>query len=447
MRADACGAMFHDGERYEMDRLCAGAINDGSHEGRFVLMGERVWKTIEQVADSCVVCGYCARRQGECGQPNPTTFGEAARRLLDSRRLIESGGGGVDADLRDFSLRCFTCGRCTVRCPVGIRASRAVMAFRGAIMQSEPEAALPYRRYRCDLDDSMFNRMREVTGASYDDVLASTDSTTGDVCERTVFIPGCTLANNFPSLAQTTYDRLCEMGIVDCITSMCCGRPLSLSGLLDDAAKYASHLIARMREAGIVKIVTACPNCLYTFRDMLEQEDPDGSIDLTFVAQELVDAGVRFHPSEDVPLGRVSFHDPCPDRHDGIVAKSMRELFSEVEIVEPQNSMRDSVCCGSGGFAPVYAPESCQIALSARIGDFFSTRARCFISGCANCASAYKATGAVRAYHYLELILGAEMDMDLYNSALARLWDPSDELSLESFPVDRPIFTDGIGES
>ncbi len=440
-------------------------------------MHERAWDRIAQVHSDCVRCGLCARKQEECGQPSPMTFGEIAEGLL-ALRTEDGACASIDQDVIDFSRGCLTCGMCTSRCPVEIRASKAVMAFRGAIVQSYPDVAVDYRRYRCDLDDSMFNRMREITGTAWDEALsrsldggvategAETGSASADVaattsasatqaaqtgvpCDpraaadpaaRSLFFPGCTLGNNFPGLAQVAYDGLCEMGIVDSVTAFCCGRPLSLMGLDDERAAYDTDLVARLEAAGVAKVVTACPNCLYTFEETLESAGLSDRIELSFVTEELAAAGVRFNPTERFPYQKVSFHDSCPDRHEGRIARSLDEVFSEVEIAEVAHGGRDTVCCGSGGFASVYESDLCEKAFSTGVMDFYAARSQCLICSCANCASTYRSSGAVSSRHYLELVFDAEMDMDLYSAALGRLWDPSDPLYIGSYAADEPFF-------
>ena len=408
-------------------------------------MDAKVVEYLKSIDSDCVRCGICLSAQEEFGQ-NPMMFGDIASRLLEAIGAAEAQGRelvleDIPDDIVDFSRACLTCGRCTADCPVDIRAGKAVMAARAVIAAASPEIARSYRRYRCDLDDSMFSRMRETTGGVYEEFLprempAEPTGESGHV----LFFPGCTLANNFPQLAQITYEVLVRDGHADSMTTFCCGRPLGLSGLSEERRAYGHGLCERLRAMGVSKIITACPNCYYELRPLLAEEGLAGQIELEFLAETLADAGWRYQPDEVHDYPRVAMHDSCPDRHDGVVARSMRRLFDNVEVVESENSRLHSLCCGSGGFASVYRQDICNNHFTRGVTDFFDTQSWCLVSGCATCAASYKFSGAVQAAHYLELLFGFDMDMGTYGNAIDTLWDPQNERNLDNFPVDRPFF-------
>ncbi len=443
-------------------------------------MNSLMRETLIDIDQGCIRCGLCVRVQSECGQSNPSSFGDLAFEVLAS---LESG---VFSDsLVDFARSCLTCGRCTTSCPVDIRSPEAVMTFRAAIVEANPQVAADYRRYRCDLDDSMFNRMRSVTAAVYDEALdrklavqvpaASGPSkashrpavpqaptrpqvpamprkpstavaytqTSDTSTAQTLFFPGCTLANNFPGLTHAAYEKLKSLGKADCITKFCCGRPLSLMGLSQNRESYDQDFADCLKAAGVKKLITACPNCFYALRKTFNRIGIDSEIELSFIAGEFLDAKMRFNPSKRHPYQKISIHDSCPDRYAGIIAKQLRELFSEVEVVELEHSRSNSVCCGAGGFASVFKPDLGQKAFSAGVSDFYAARSRCLVTTCANCASTFKSSGALKSCHYLELLLDIDMDMPLYNKAIDHLWNPSNPLNLERFEKDEPFFVKG----
>ena len=62
------------------------------------------------------------------------------------------------------------------------------------------------------------------------------------------------------------------------------------------------------------------------------------------------------------------------------------------------------------------------------------------VTSCATCAAAYKSSGMLRCFHYLELIFGCEMDMDAYNDVFGELWDPANPRNFETIDSDEPFF-------
>lgn len=424
-------------------------------------MDIKVREYLGAVRDECIGCGICTAFQQEEGQV-PLAFGEIAGRLLEADEAAAAEGRslkGLDLpeDIYDFARSCLMCGRCTSRCPVDIRAPKAVAAARSVIAQAMPRIVDDYRRYRCDRADSMFSRIRTVqheagnavpvepSSAFNDATVGAGDALCGAALDgkRSLFFPGCSLNNNFPAFASHVYRRLEDDGIVDCMTQLCCGRPLFLAGLPDERDAYEDELCARIARSGVERVIVCCPNCFYTMRESFERCGIAGSVELRYLTEVLADEGYRYEPSEAFPYGKVAIHDSCPDRHDGIIAQSLRTLFENVEVVEPANSQTDSICCGAGGFASVYKGGLCQALFAKGVAEFYETRARCLVTSCATCAATYKSSGAVQCCHVLELVFDQPMDMDAYDATFETLWNPDDPRFLGTFDSDEPFFAQG----
>jgi fumarate reductase (CoM/CoB) subunit B len=414
---------------------------------------------LQSVYEDCIECGVCTSFQEQMGQV-PLTFGEIARKLMDAEDAAAAEGGSLSGrnmpeDVYDFARSCLMCGRCTSRCPVDIRAPKVVAAAREVIVEAMPRVVGDYRRYRCDRADSMFNRIRTTQqdkgniaaaeGAPtiadatipFDDALADTpDAKTG----KSLFFPGCSLNNNFPGLTEHVRKALEDAGIIDCTSRLCCGRPLFLIGLRDDREAYYRELSRRIVASGVERVIVSCPNCYYTMGEVFASCGIDDKVELRFLSDVLAEEGYRFEPSEAFPFQKVAFHDSCPDRHDGTIARSLRTLFENVEVIEPENTQLDSVCCGSGGFGSVFKQELPQSMFTKSVSDFFGTRARCMVAACATCAAAYKSSGMLRCFHYLELLFGCEMDMDAYNDVFGELWDPANPRNFGTIDSDEPFF-------
>lgn len=414
---------------------------------------------LQSALDDCIECGICTSFQEEMGQI-PLAFGQLAGKLLaaEDAAVAESralSGRDMPEDAYDFARSCLLCGRCTSQCPVDIRAPKVVAAAREVICEAMPRTVGDYRRYRCDRADSMFNRIRAThaekgnapaasgTPTIGDPTIPSDDALAGTPEAKTgssLFFPGCSLNNNFPGLTEHVRAALEEAGIIDCTSRLCCGRPLFLIGLHADRDAYYRELCDRIVASGAKRVIVTCPNCYYTMREMFETFGIAGKVELRFISDVLAEEGYRFEPSDRFPFSKVAFHDSCPDRHDGIIARSVRKLFENVEVVEPENAMLDSICCGSGGFGSVFKQDLPQAMFTKSVSDFFATRARCMVTSCATCAAAYKSSGMLRCFHYLELIFGCEMDMDAYNDVFGELWDPANPRNFETIDSDEPFF-------
>ncbi|MGI6216205.1 MAG: (Fe-S)-binding protein [Coriobacteriales bacterium] len=403
---------------------------------------------LKSVADDCIGCGICTQVQAPCGQVYQLEFGDIATRLLDAADAAKGEGrevviDDIPDDIQEFSRACMLCGRCTAHCPAEIEAGKVSSAARSFVLGASPEIKAEYRRYRCDLDDSMYSRVRAVQGVSRSESLSrSASNPFSPKPGKSLFFPGCTLGNNFPGLAEGVYEKLREQSIVDCITSFCCGRPLFLLGLPDERERYNEALCQRIIDSGVERIVTVCPNCYYALRSVLAEHGLSDKVEIRDLCDILVERGYRFEPTEKNPYEKIMIHDSCPDRKEGLIGNNLRKIFENIEVVEPEHSHIDSICCGSGGMASVYKQDIPQAAFGARVNEFFASHARCLVTSCVTCASTFKSSGAINCKHYLELFFDLDMDMEAMSSAFGRLFDPSDEFYVGKFDVDEPFFVE-----
>lgn len=104
---------------------------------------------VQDYADSCIRCGLCART--DCGnfsngEPN---LGELCESILN---------GEETWDYAPFT--CALCNRCTINCPVDLRASRANKPLRALLLKQKPELRPLYRKFRTDLKHNIFSSLR-----------------------------------------------------------------------------------------------------------------------------------------------------------------------------------------------------------------------------------------------------------------------------------------------
>ena len=128
-----------------------------------------------------------------------------------------------------------------------------------------------------------------------------------------------------------------------------------------------------------------------------------------------------------------------PDK-EGSVSSFQALMVSTASRVGTGNIVGVSTAICLGGFGSVFKQDLPQAMFTKSVSDFFATRARCMVTSCATCAAAYKSSGMLRCFHYLELIFGCEMDMDAYNDVFGELWDPANPRNFEIIDSDEPFF-------
>jgi len=261
-----------------------------------------------------------------------------------------------------------------------------------------------------------------------------------------------------PELVEKVYRWLCERGLVDAYTAQCCGHILKFAAPGDKEAQqsFAQGRLTELHEQGVRRIITSCPNCYYTYRVLLEDgsallEDistvfEDGSalieagntplegkitrdtwsIEVLSLSEVLLEQGIGVGQSDPLcptPPLTYCIHDSCPDRDDGVFAKSVRGLLENQKISEMEHSGPHSQCCGFGRLLGVCNPSASEKINTRRISEFEATGADLLVTYCFTCASAFShlapRKGQKRSAHYLELLFGYEIDWGQVNTRMA----------------------------
>lgn len=236
---------------------------------------------------------------------------------------------------------------------------------------------------------------------------------------KSVFYPGCSLINYGMPLVKVVYDTLRDLGEVDGISVLCCGKILSYE---PDGDRLREAYDAEMRDTvaalGIERFVCACPNCVKALREALRLDPRTSDVGLAILPQVLADAGYRLDPAtcgrlvkgdESSPV-LFSVHDSCPDREYGDFARGLRAIIPEGMWVDPPHSWKRSVCCGSLPRAAGKFEQADKCAdLNGR--EAVEVEADAIITACMSCDFQLNmAQPHVQCVHFLEMLYGWRVD-------------------------------------
>ncbi len=346
---------------------------------------------LEDFSRACIRCGMCS--QTDCGNYGKGfTLGEVCQGVLD----------GDDA-YEHFPYTCALCNRCTVDCPMQLKAIDAMKPARALLLGQKPQLAANYRHFRTDLRYNLFSMTQGVQEGDIERFERVCGELLGDAAaDETAFFPGCSLDSYAPALTQAAFDWLREHRIASRKLNICCGATFFDVGFFDQFKAYRQAAVAYLEQLGIKRLVIVCPHCGYELPQLLEGSD----IELVRLPELMVQAGVKIAGS-----GTYSIHDACYDRLDGAYGKAVRELFSNWELRPLEHDGQHTICCGGGGMVSAYAPAFCEYRRNQRLAEIDAVQSDLLVSTCFSCVNSMQrgqSTKPVR--HYLELVF----DIDIY---------------------------------
>ena len=356
--------------------------------------------------DACTRCGECLTwcpTFAENRQELTHALGKVARLRAWVRRQYglrarllgpQSVEGRELAEYSQGVYSCTLCGRCAQVCPVQIETRALWIAMREQLvgLGSYPPALAALRE--------KVAAWRNIAGEDNDRRLAWSENLpqvpeglSAERCEIVLFV-GC-VAAFYPmayGIPQSLAQVLVRAGVA--FTTLgrqewCCGFPLLIAGMGEEARALARHNVAAVRALGARTLVAACPSCYHTWRHDYPRlvGEPLGLRvqHATELLADLVAAGaLRLGPYERP----VTYHDPCDlGRTSGLYEPPRRLLraIPGLELREMADHGELALCCGGGGDVEMADPELAAAVARRRLAQAQETGAEVIVSACQQC--------------------------------------------------------------
>ncbi|MBI5837092.1 MAG: (Fe-S)-binding protein [Candidatus Eisenbacteria bacterium] len=360
------------------------------------------------------VCAECGKCTSVC--PLAATGGYHVRSIACQSLEEELEGRGVGI------RRCLTCGSCDLRCPQGVQFLDLV---RGVRELAEPESI-----EACPHGGAMQSCMRIMArnGAEQDrlgwlEPDLRTEPEKGDV----FFWAGCAghLDAFFPELSAGGPDAnvaavrvLNRLGVVPVVSARerCCGHDLLWNGDRQGFEALARHNVQLLADSGAHTLVTACAECLRTWRLDYPPFQGGGAPKVLHLSEYLAQRLPELEWKEGPPR-RVTFQDPCRlGRHAGVydAPRQVLAAMPGVELVEMPRSGRRAICCAGGTWT--HCDRHTKEIQADRIAEARATGADTLVTACPKCRIHFacamrdpdvQEAGGIRMMDLSELVAGS----------------------------------------
>ena len=331
---------------------------------------------------NCSRCGIC-RHWGHNGVEDvcPVYKHTTQYETEYTRGRVKTAKGLVEKKfepnelLTKHMLECTLCGRCEVCCPCKLplhevfQAMRTDLADQGYTMpQHEQTAKL------LETDKNPYGTPQPL------DIEVKEGA-------KILYYPGCSTVHRAPEIIDQVRSVFTKLGLDFNVYTedTCCGFPLYDIGMKDKMKDVASVTLENIKAYKPDIVVTACPGCLKSKRDLWKEI----GLDYDF---EVVDMSVFLLPKVEGKLEAkdavVTWHDPCVlGRHLGEF-EPPRDLIRSIPgitFVEMAEHHEKAACCGAGGgVLSAFARTALEVGKD-RIKQAEDVKASELITSCPSC--------------------------------------------------------------
>ncbi len=291
----------------------------------------------------------------QCGMCDTVCPWNTVRQFSIRKIIREATFGLTEIDGEDI-WRCTTCGRCPARCPRGVKQIEVGVSLRRVASEYEvfPASVRSARTARASIisEGNPLQGERKKRADWAKDLSVKTYTEGMEV----LYFVGCYFSYDprMKKVAVATANILNTAGVDFGILGSrenCCGESIRKTGSEKVFKQLAKENIKTFIDNGVKKVIVSSPHCYHTFKN----EYPEFMVNFEVVHMsqyllELMNEG-RLELKGEYPK-KVTYHDPCYlGRHNNIYdePRDLLNLVAGLELVELEESGKNSLCCGGGG--------------------------------------------------------------------------------------------------
>lgn len=295
-------------------------------------------------------------------------------------------------EVRKMTEICLMCGKCVEVCPLGIESLNIKMAQRANIS------------YRMKSDFGYLERLRDYETTSQQ-VIVSESKSKSESESKIVYFAGC-MSHLTPKItrsmvkifeeAKENYEFLDKSG------SICCGRPMMLTGKVNEAKSLIEKNTELIKSSGAKRLVLSCPICYKVFKEEYHLEGIEILHHTQYINELIENDKIHVDRSDK----RYVYHDPCELGRAFKVYDEPRNIIDNIGLLTRGKSDKDmSVCCGGSiGSITMTIEERDEITTNS-IKDLMHNNPEEIVTACPLCQKTFARKSPIAVKDIAEIVV------------------------------------------
>ena len=233
-------------------------------------------------------------------------------------------------DVKAMTEKCLMCGKCIEVCPLGIESLNIKTTQRNKT----------YYKIKSDFE---YLKSQQTTDNGQQDKALSSQQLSNS---KTIYFAGC-MSHLTPTITRSM-KKIFEIAkenyeFLDAEGSICCGRPMMLTGKVNEAKALIDKNTELIKNSGAKRLVLSCPICYKVFKEEYQLE----GIEVLHHTQYINELIENDKLDIDRTDKRYVYHDPCELGRAFGVYDEPRNIIDNIGLLTPGKSDKDmAVCCG-----------------------------------------------------------------------------------------------------
>ena len=313
-------------------------------------------------------------------------------------------------DVKNMTEICLMCGKCIEVCPLGIESLNIKTAQRNKTyykIKSDFEYLKSLQDYKTTRPQALVPE--PVEGKN---IGTSTSSVTETVqgsqltahSQKTLYFAGC-MSHLTPKIIRSM-KKIFEMAnenyeFLDAEGSICCGRPMMLTGKTKEAKALIDKNTELIKKSGAKRLVLSCPICYKVFKEEYQLEGIEVLHHTQYINELIENDRLDIDRSDK----RYVYHDPCELGRAFGVYDEPRNIIDNIGLLTQGKSDKDmAVCCGGSiGSITMTLEERDEITKSS-IKDLMTNHPEEIVTACPLCLKTFARLAPVKVKDIAEIV-------------------------------------------